>query len=198
MSSADKRLPVTLLTGFLGSGKTTLCKEIQKKENRIKFSVSHTSRQIRPNEKNGIDYFFVTKEEFLNGIKNEDFVEWEKIHGDYYYGTSKAQIEKLINKEIPVLLELDVKGALSIQKLYPNQTISIFVEPPSLNELKLRLKKRGFDSKERIEKRLQRIESELSYKSNFNYSIVNDKLEDATNKILDIIQNEIEGVRNVT
>ena len=83
----------------------------------------------------------------------------KKIHGDYYYGTSKAQIEKLINKEIPVLLELDVKGALSIQKLYPNQTISIFVEPPSLNELKLRLKKRGFDSKERIEKRLQRIES---------------------------------------
>ena len=98
----------------------------------------------------------------------------------------------MINKEIPVLLELDVKGALSIQKLYPNQTISIFVEPPSLNELKLRLKKRGFDSKERIEKRLQRIESELSYKSNFDYSIVNDKLEDATNKILDIIQNEIE------
>ena len=104
----------------------------------------------------------------------------------------------MINKEIPVLLELDVKGALSIQKLYPNQTISIFVEPPSLNELKLRLKKRGFDSKERIEKRLQRIESELSYKSNFDYSIVNDKLEDATNKILDIIQNEIEGVHNVT
>ena len=104
----------------------------------------------------------------------------------------------MINKEIPVLLELDVKGALSIQKLYPDQTISIFVEPPSLNELKLRLKRRGFDSKERIEKRLQRIESELSYKSNFDYSLVNDKLEDATNKILDIIQNEIEGVHNVT
>ena len=187
-----------ILSAPSGSGKTTLCKEIQKKENRIIFSVSHTSRKIRPNEKNGIDYFFIPKEEFLKGIKNEEFVEWEKIHGDYYYGTAKAQIEKLINKEIPVLLELDVKGALSIQKLYPNQTISIFVEPPSLNELKLRLKKRGFDSKERIEKRLQRIESELSYKSNFDYSIVNDKLEDATNKILDIIQNEIEGVHNVT
>ena len=187
-----------ILSAPSGSGKTTLCKEIQKKENRIIFSVSHTSRKIRPNEKNGIDYFFITKEEFLNGIDNGEFVEWEKIHGDYYYGTSKAQIEKLINKEIPVLLELDVKGALSIQKLYPNQTISIFVEPPSLNELKLRLKRRGFDSKERIEKRLQRIESELSYKSNFDYSIVNDKLEDATNKILDIIQNEIEGVHNVT
>ena len=120
------------------------------------------------------------------------------IRDSYYYGTSKAQIEKSINKEISILLELDVKGAISIQKLYPNQTISIFVEPPSLNELKLRLKKRGFDSKERIEKRLQRIESELSYKSNFDYSIINDKLEEATNKILDIIQNEIEGVHNVT
>ena len=187
-----------ILSAPSGSGKTTLCKEIQKKENRIIFSVSHTSRKIRPNEKNGIDYFFITKEEFLNGIDNGEFVEWEKINGDYYYGTSKAQIEKSINKEISILLELDVKGALSIQKLYPNQTISIFVEPPSLNELKLRLKKRGFDSKERIEKRLQRIESELSYKSNFDYSIINDKLEEATNKILDIIQNEIEGVHNVT
>ena len=93
----------------------------------------------------------------IKGIKNEEFVEWEKIHGDYYYGTSKAQIEKSINKEISILLELDVKGAISIQKLYPNQTISIFVEPPSLNELKLRLKKRGFDSKERIEK-MKRVE----------------------------------------
>jgi len=186
-----------IITAPSGSGKTTLCKEIQKRENRIQFSVSHTSRKMRANEKNGVDYFFVTKEEFINGIENDDYIEWN-FHFDCYYGTSKSQIQQSIDNKTPLLLELDVKGAISIQKLFPNQTISIFVEPPSSNELKARLEKRGSDSKEKIEKRLKRIEFEISHKSNFDFSVVNDKLEDATNKILEIIQNEIKGVLNVT
>ena len=186
-----------IITAPSGSGKTTICKEIQKKENNIKFSISHTSRKIRPNEKNGVDYYFVTDEEFLDSIKKEDFVEWS-FHFDCYYGTSKSQIQNSIDKKIPLLLEVDVKGALNIIKLFPNQTVSIFVEPPSLNELKIRLQKRGSDSNERIAKRLQRIEFELSHKSNFDFSIVNDKLEVATNKILEIIKNETKGVSYVT
>ena len=188
---------LVIITAPSGSGKTTLCKEILKKENGVQFSVSHTSRKMRQNETNGIDYYFVTNEEFLDGIDKEEFIEWN-YHFDCYYGTSKSQIQKSIDKKIPLLLELDVKGALSIQKLYPDQTISIFVEPPSLKDLKIRLEKRGSDSEKIIAKRLQRIEFELSHKSNFDFTVVNDKLDVATNQILEIIKNETKGVSYVT
>jgi len=188
---------LVIITAPSGSGKTTLCKEIIKKEDKVQFSVSHTSRKMRKNEKNGIDYHFVTNDEFLLGIDQGDFIEWS-FHFDYYYGTSKFQIEQSIKRKTPLLLEVDVKGALEIQKLYPDQTISIFVEPPSLNDLKIRLEKRGSDSKEIIEKRLQRIEFELSHKSNFDFIVINDKLEVATNQILEIIKNQTKGVPYVT
>ena len=188
---------LVIITAPSGSGKTTLCKQILKKEDSVQFSISHTSRKMRQNEKNGIDYYFVTNEEFLDGINNDEFIEWN-YHFDCYYGTSKSQIKKSIDSKIPILLELDVKGALAIQKLYPNQTVSIFVEPPSINDLKIRLKKRGSDSDKLIAKRLQRIDFELSHKSNFDFTVVNDKLEVATNQILEIIKNETKGVSYVT
>ena len=188
---------LVIITAPSGSGKTTLCKQILEKEDRVKFSISHTSRKMRQNEKNGIDYYFVTNEEFLDGIDKYEFIEWN-YHFDCYYGTSKSQIKKSIDKKIPILLELDVKGALAIQKLYPDQTVSIFIEPPSINDLKIRLKKRGSDSDKIIAKRLQRIDFELSHKSNFDFTVVNDKLEVATNQILEIIRNETKGVSYVT
>ena len=181
-----------------GSGKTTICKQIQQKNSSIKFSISHTSRLMRPNEKDGVDYFFIDQEKFKNHIANDYFIEWEKIHGNYYYGTSKKQINDAIGKKTLLLLELDVKGAVNIQKKYPNNTLSFFVEPPSISELKLRLKKRGSESTKKINKRLERLESEFSYKSFFDFIVINDKLEEATSKILSIINNETKGVLNVS
>ena len=140
-----------------GSGKTTICKQIQKKDPQIKFSISHTSRSMRSNEEDGVDYFFIDHLKFQNFISNDYFIEWEKIHGDYYYGTSKNQIEDAINNNIFLLLELDVKGAVSIQKKYPKNTLSFF-----------------------------------------DFIIVNDKVEKATNKILNIIYKETKGVFNVS
>ena len=177
-----------------GSGKTTICKYLQKLDSSINFSVSCTTRQKRPNEVEDKDYFFITNEEFEKKINDAKFIEWEQIHGDFYYGTLKSTLEKAINEDKRILLELDVKGATSVKKLYPNKSLSIFIEPPSVEVLKLRLEKRGTDNDERIIKRLERLESELSYKSNFDYHVINDDLDQAVNEIMNIIKNESKGV----
>lgn len=177
-----------------GSGKTTICKYLQKLDSSINFSVSCTTRQKRANEVEGKDYFFITNEEFEKKINDAKFIEWEQIHGNFYYGTLKSTLEKAINEDKRILLELDVKGATSVKKLYPNKSLSIFIEPPSVEVLKLRLEKRGTDNEERIIKRLERLESELSYKSNFDYHVINDDLDQAVNEIMSIIKNESKGV----
>ena len=177
-----------------GSGKTTICKYLQKLDSSINFSVSCTTRQKRANEVEGKDYFFITNEEFEKKINDAKFIEWEQIHGNFYYGTLKSTLEKAINEDKRILLELDVKGATSVKKLYPNKSLSIFIEPPSIEVLKLRLEKRGTDNDERIIKRLERLESELSYKSNFDYHVINDDLDQAVNEIMSIIKNESKGV----
>lgn len=177
-----------------GSGKTTICKYLQKLDSSINFSVSCTTRQKRANELEGKDYFFITNEEFEKKINDAKFTEWEQIHGDFYYGTLKSTLEKAINEDKRILLELDVKGAMSVKKLYPNKSLSIFIEPPSVEVLKIRLEKRGTDNDQRIIKRLERLESELSYKSNFDYHVINDDLDQAVNEIMSIIINESKGV----
>jgi guanylate kinase len=177
-----------------GSGKTTICKYLQKLDSSITFSVSCTTRQIRENEIDGKDYFFTSNSKFEKKIKDDKFVEWEKIHGNFYYGTLKSTLDEAINKGKTILLELDVKGAMTVKKLYPTKSLSFFVEPPSVEDLKYRLQKRGTDSNERIIKRLERLDSELAYKSNFDYHIINDDLDQAVNEIMNIIKNKNKGV----
>lgn len=175
-----------------GAGKTTLCKALQKKKG-LKFSVSCTTRERRSYEVEGEDYYFITPVEFDHKIKNKEFIEYENVHG-FMYGTLKSTVDNAVASGDVILFEVDVKGAFSIKKLYPDRTISIFILPPSVEDLHKRLVKRGTDSHDRIAKRLERLGIEINYKQQFDYTVINDEVEKATYQISSIIQKHNKGV----
>lgn len=178
-----------------GSGKTTLCRELQKQNPDLHFSVSSTTRPRRNYEKDGYDYDFISDAEFSR-LKDENvFAEFEKVHG-YFYGTKKLALEASIQQNQVLLLDVDVMGALSIKRTYPDKTALVFILPPSIEALKDRLRHRGADSEERIKIRLQRLEMELKYKDQFDYVIVNDKLSDAIRALLGIVERVTKGELN--
>ena len=159
-----------------GSGKTTLCKALQKVEPEIEWSISYTTRDKREFERNGIDYFFISNQEFEDLIAGGYFAEWENVHG-FYYGTLASTLNNVIKKRKIMLLEMDVKGAMSIKKLFPEHTFSIFIMPPTIDELRARLRKRGTDSEKRISVRLKRFKEEMDYQEKFDYVMINENLD---------------------
>ena len=161
-----------------GSGKTTLCKALQEASPSIQWSISYTTRERRDIEEDGVDYHFISLDKFEDLIMKGYFIEWENVHG-FYYGTSKVSLEKAIEKNNALLLEMDVKGSMSIKKLYPDYTFSIFILPPSLEHLRDRLKNRGTDSDGRIEIRLRRFQQEIEYQDRFDQVMINEDLESA-------------------
>ena len=181
------------ISGPSGTGKTTLCRELQRKKQEINFSVSCTTRHQRYTEEEGVDYHFISIKEFEEKITKSEFVEYEEVHGDYY-GTMKKPLEDAIMRNKFLLLEVDVKGAKSIRSLYPENTVTIFILPPNLDDLRKRLKSRGTDSEKRINKRLERLELELKEKDWFDYYVINNHIEHASNELIKIIENQTEGV----
>lgn len=169
-----------------GSGKSTLCRALQEKYPEILFSISSTTRPQRDYEKNEYDYDFITDKEFKEKIQANKFIEFEEVHG-YYYGTPKANIDDAITNNRYLLLEVDVKGALNIKKVYPEQAVTIFITLQDVNGLLKRLRKRGTESEERIKKRMERIEMELEYKNDFDYCIINNDFDQALNELIKII-----------
>ena len=163
-----------------GAGKTTIVKEILKEFPQIIFSISATTRPKRETERDGIEYFFLTEVEFREKIENDDFIEWEKFY-DYYYGTLKNFNSGNIDAGKPVLLELDVKGALTIKRLYPYAHL-IYISPPSFEELVNRLRERNTESESDFLKRIDRAKMELSLKDQFDYIIENEELKTAINE----------------
>lgn len=173
-----------------GAGKTTIAQRLLDDLPRLKFSVSATTRAPRENEVHGKDYYFLTDEEFKQKIDDEQFLEWEFYSGNRY-GTLRSEVDKLVESGYFPLLDIEVKGALNVQKIYNSDAISIFIRPPSLDELKKRLDKRGSETNNSLEKRLERAELELEYADHFDYSIVNDDLETAYAEVKKIIESFI-------
>ncbi|MEJ5286890.1 MAG: Guanylate kinase [Candidatus Kapaibacterium sp.] len=185
MSAGRKQLIV--LSAPSGAGKTTLAKHLLSTFPQFKFSVSATTRKPRPNEVDGKDYHFLSEGEFKQLIANGGFVEYEQIFGNYY-GTLKSEIEKSLQKGEIVVFDIDVKGALSIKRLFPNESFLIFISPPSIEVLKERLIKRGTESSEQLQKRWERIQMEMEQRDKFDYVLVNDDLEEAKKELIEIVQ----------
>lgn len=176
-----------------GCGKTTIAKAILKKYPAMLFSVSATTRPVRNGELNGKDYFFLTKAEFEGRIRIGDLVEWEEIY-DNYYGTLKSEISRALQQGRIMLFDVDVKGALSIRRHFPNDSILVFVKPPSLEALKQRLENRKTENLETIKRRLERVPMEMEQGQQFDFQVVNDDLQKAISEVDEIVQANIKNI----
>ena len=170
-----------------GSGKTTIVKELLKRFDCFEFSISATSRQPRGQEQNCIDYHFLTNEEFKSRVERGEVVEWEEVYAGTCYGTLKSEMERIWAKGNVIIFDVDVMGGINLKRLFGEDACSVFIMPPSVEELERRLRGRGTDTEEVIMKRIAKAEFELSKASEFDYTVVNDVLEDAVEQTVAII-----------
>lgn len=173
-----------------GSGKTTIVRHLLKQaELGLEFSISATSRQARGNEEDGKDYYFLTTDEFKNKIKNGSFLEWEEVYRDNFYGTLKSEVERIWKLGKHVIFDIDVSGGLRIKRKYPDRTLAVFVKPPSIDELKIRLKKRKTEDENKINMRIAKASAELATAPLFDVVIENDELETALQTAYNTVHN---------
>jgi guanylate kinase len=170
---------IIIITAPSGAGKTSITRYLLNKYPTLAFSISAATRPARGQEKNGVDYYFMSVEEFQEKISNNEFVEWEMVYEGKYYGTLKSELQRIWSEGKTPILDIDVKGAIHVQKQFPATSLSIFVLPPSLEELQKRLKGRGTESHENIATRLNKATYELSFSHSFNLVVINDVLEEA-------------------
>jgi len=165
---------IIIITAPSGAGKTSITRYLLSVYPQLAFSISAATRSPRGSEKNGVDYYFISEEQFREHIRKNDFMEWEMVYEGKYYGTLKQEMERIWdNKQVP-MLDIDVKGAIHVQKEYPHNTLSLFIEPPSVDELKKRLEGRGTETAESLQSRVSKASYEMSFKHHFDQIIVND------------------------
>ena len=170
---------IIIITAPSGAGKTSITRYLIEKYPQLSFSISAATRAPRGAEKNGTDYYFISEAEFREHIRNNDFMEWEMVYEGKYYGTLKSEMERIwSHKQVPIL-DIDVKGAIHVQKQYPHNTMSIFIQPPSVDELKRRLAGRGTETDQSLAARVSKASYEISFKDHFDHVIVNDDLNKA-------------------
>ena len=193
-SPEKKRGSLLIFSAPSGSGKSTIIQWLMNEHPELKlaFSISATSRPPRGTEQNGVEYFFLSPDEFRQKIQNGEFLEYEEVYQDRFYGTLKEQVERQLEAGQNVVFDVDVKGGCNIKDFYGNQAMSLFIQPPAIEELRRRLINRGTDDMEQIEKRVAKAEYELSFAPRFDHIVVNDILEDAEAEALRLI-NEFLG-----
>ena len=172
-----------------GSGKSTIVQWLMKEhpELRLYFSISCTSRPPRGTEQHGVEYFFLSPEEFRERIENNEFLEYEEVYANRFYGTLKAQVERQLEEGQNVVFDVDVKGGVNIKRFYGERAMSLFIQPPSVGELRRRLEGRGTDTPEAIESRLAKAEYEMTFAPQFDHVVVNDDLDAAKAETLALI-----------
>lgn len=174
-----------------GSGKSTIINYLLQQKLNLYFSISATSRPPRGQEKNGVEYFFLTPEEFRNRIANNEFLEYEEVYPDRFYGTLKSQVEKQLEAGQNIIFDVDVVGGCNIKNFYGNRALAIFIQPPSVEELRNRLNGRGTDAPEVIESRIAKAEYELTFAPRFDKVVINDNLEEACQQVYELVNNFI-------
>ncbi len=175
-----------------GSGKTTIVRHLlSKPELKLDFSISATSRNPRAEEVDGKDYYFLTLEDFKKKIKNDEFLEWEEVYRDNFYGTLKSEVERIWASGKNVIFDIDVVGGLDIKHIYPDETLAVFVKPPSIEELKIRLKKRKTESEDKINMRVAKASIELATAPQFDFIIENNHLQTALNEAYNLVSNYV-------
>lgn len=170
-----------------GSGKSTLINYLMSKMDVFEFSISATSRAPRGTEQNGVEYYFLTPEEFKQKIANDEFLEYEEVYTDKFYGTLKSEVERIIKAGKVAIFDVDVKGGMNIKKFYGDRAMSVFIQPPSIEALRARLVGRATDAPEVIEKRIERAAFELTFAEKFDKVVINDDLEKAKADIEKVI-----------
>ena len=175
-----------------GAGKTTIVKRLLNHYPDLEFSISACTRGTRMKEVDGKDYYFLTVNDFKEKIRNNDFIEWEEVYPDHFYGTLKSEVYRIWEKGKHVIFDVDVVGGLNIKKQFGAQALSLFVKPPSIEELKKRLINRSADSKENIQKRVAKAEQEMTYAEQFDIVIINENLDVATDEVITVVSRFLE------
>lgn len=179
---------IVIFSAPSGSGKTTLVRWLLTQGLNLSFSVSATSRPPRPNEQHGIDYFFLSPEDFRQKIQEGAFLEWEEVYADKYYGTLRSEVDRMLTEGRNVLLDIDVKGGLNIKRQYGDKALSVFIKPPSIEILRERLEHRGTDTATVIQERVDKASWELTFAPSFDITLVNDELERAKFRCLETVK----------
>lgn len=184
---------IIIITAPSGAGKTSITRHLLRTYPQLAFSISAATREARAYEKNGEDYYFISQQDFQQKIQQGEFVEWEMVYEGKYYGTLKSELQRLWNNGQCPLLDIDVKGAIHVQQQYPNTSLTIFIEPPSVAELKKRLESRGTETAESLQARVNKAAYEISFKDHFNTSIINDDLDRACAKAEILVRDFLES-----